>query len=72
VVDSGLGKARHQFVNNFLDKQVRHAGTAALGELKRCTQVDNIGGISVSIVVVAAVLMSLIARYLKIHTRALS
>lgn len=50
-------------MDDLLDKEVGYTWTAALGELERRPQVDNIGGISVSIVVVG-VLMP-IARYLK-------
>lgn len=34
VIDSRLRKARHQLVDDFLHEQIRHTGTAALGELK--------------------------------------
>lgn len=69
VVDARLGEARHQLVDDLLHEEVRHTRTAALGELKRRPQVDNIGGISVPVVVVG-VLMS-IARYLKARKKQL-
>lgn len=63
VVDSRLRKPWHELVNDLFHEQVRHSRTTALGKLEGSPQVDNIGGISIPIVVVA-VLMS-IARYLK-------
>lgn len=50
-------------MDDFLDEQVRHAGTAAFGELEWRSQVDNISGIPIVSIVV--VLMSIAARYLK-------
>lgn len=67
MIDARLGEARHELVDNLLDKKVGHARTASLSQLKRRSQVANVSGISVSIVV-ATVLMS-IARYLKRKTK---
>lgn len=70
VIDSRLGKAWHKLVDDFFDKNICHAGTAAFGKLEWSSQVDNIRG--VSIVAVVVILVSIAARYLRREGRALS